>query len=381
MSSNYVISTGPILNWKKKYIIMPFGLVSAWNKRRRSKSEDLGDPWKYKPAEYWQLKDQNPPSKRHHGSSVFTLKEMEEATNSFAEGNLIGKGGFGRVYKGTLRSGEVVAIKKMELPPFKAAEGEREFRVEVDILSRLDHPNLVSLIGYCADGKHRFLVYEYMHRGNLQDHLNGIGEVKMEWPMRLRVAIGAAKGLAYLHSSSAVGIPIVHRDFKSTNILLNTNFEAKISDFGLAKLMPEGQETYMTARVLGTFGYFDPEYTATGKLTLQSDVYAFGVVLLELLTGRRAVDLNQGPSDQNLVYQVRNILNDRKKLRKVIDPEMSRSTYTMESIAMVANLASRCVRAESSERPSMEDCVKELQLILCTNSKGLGMAMHTFRMV
>ncbi|KAI8527145.1 hypothetical protein RHMOL_Rhmol12G0053000 [Rhododendron molle] len=319
---------------------MPFGLVSAWNKRRRSKSEDHGDPWKYKPAEYWQLKDQNPPSKRHHGSSVFTLKEMEEATNSFAEGNLIGKGGFGRVYKGTLRSGEVVAIKKMELPPFKAAEGEREFRVEVDILSRLDHPNLVSLIGYCADGKHRFLVYEYMHRGNLQDHLNGIGEVKMEWPMRLRVAIGAAKGLAYLHSSSAIGIPIVHRDFKSTNILLNTNFEAKISDFGLAKLMPEGQETYMTARVLGTFGYFDPEYTA-----------------------------------------VRNILNDRKKLRKVIDPEMSRSTYTMESIAMVANLASRCVRAESSERPSMEDCGKELQLILYTNSKGLGMAMHTFRMV
>ncbi|KAE9454595.1 hypothetical protein C3L33_13503, partial [Rhododendron williamsianum] len=308
---------------------------------------------KYKPAEYWQLKDQNPPSKRHHGSSVFTLKEMEEATNSFAEGNLIGKGGFGRVYKGTLRSGEVVAIKKMELPPFKAAEGEREFRVEVDILSRLDHPNLVSLIGYCADGKHRFLVYEYMHRGNLQDHLNGIGEVKMEWPMRLRVAIGAAKGLAYLHSSSAVGIPIVHRDFKSTNILLNTNFEAKISDFGLAKLMPEGQETYMTARVLGTFGYFDPEYTAVS-------FFANGCLLFD---------------------QVRNILNDRKKLRKVIDPEMSRSTYTMESIAMVANLASRCVRAESSERPSMEDCGKELQLILYTNSKGLGMAMHAFRMV
>nr|XP_016505623.1 PREDICTED: serine/threonine-protein kinase CDL1-like isoform X1 [Nicotiana tabacum] len=391
---------------------MPFGLVAAWNKRRRSRSEDQLNPWIYKSVECWKIEDQNPPAKRHHGSSVFTLKEMEEATNSFSDDNLLGKGGFGRVYKGTLRSGEIVAIKKMDLPSFKEAEGEREFRVEVDILSRLDHPHLVQLIGYCADGKHRFLVYEYMHKGNLQDHLNGIGEVKMDWPLRLKVAIGAARGLAYLHSSSAVGIPIIHRDFKSTNILLNTNYEAKISDFGLAKLMPEGQETCVTSRVLGTFGYFDPEYTLTGKLTLQSDVYAFGVVMLELLTGRRAVDLTLGPNDQNLVLQVRtkiiiiaakmkigskffqyrtltamrisqvrHILNDKKKLRKVIDPEINRSSYTMESVTMFANLASRCVRADSSERPSMVDCVKELQLILHTNMKGLSMPMHTFRMI
>ncbi|XP_061370156.1 probable serine/threonine-protein kinase PBL28 isoform X1 [Gastrolobium bilobum] len=376
---------------------MPFGLVSAWNKRRRSKSQDHTDPCIfffffffsgfnhvriYKPAQLWQLEDQTPrPTKRLHGSFVFTLKEMEEATCSFSDENLLGKGGFGKVYRGTLRSGEVVAIKKMALPAIKEAEGEREFRVEVDILSRLDHPNLVSLTGYCADGKHRFLVYEYMHNGNLQDHLNGIGERNMDWPLRLQVALGAAKGLAYLHSSSDVGIPIVHRDFKSTNILLNSNFEAKISDFGLAKLMPEGQETHVTARVLGTFGYFDPEYTSTGKLTLQSDVYAFGVVLLELLTGRRAVDLNQGPSDQNLVLQVRHILNDRKKLRKVIDPEMPRNSYTIQSVVMVANLASRCVRTESNERPSMAECVKELLMIIYTNSKGLGMVMHSLRMI
>ncbi|RZB51912.1 putative serine/threonine-protein kinase PBL28 isoform C [Glycine soja] len=387
---------------------MPFGLVSAWNKRRRSKSQDHSDPWIYKPAEFWQLEDQTPqPTKRRHRSSVFTLREMEQATFSFSDDNLLGKGGFGRVYRGTLKSGEVVAIKKMELPAIKAAEGEREFRVEVDLLSRLDHPNLVSLIGYCADGKNRFLVYEYMHNGNLQDHLNGksctqnphyvkiflhpssinqcvilgIGERKMDWPLRLKVALGAAKGLAYLHSSSCLGIPIVHRDFKSTNVLLDAKFEAKISDFGLAKLMPEGQETHVTARVLGTFGYFDPEYTSTGKLTLQSDVYAFGVVLLELLTGRRAVDLNQGPNDQNLVLQVRHLLNDQKKLRKVIDPEMTRNSYTMESIFMFVNLASRCVRSESNERPSMVDCVKEIQTILYTNSKGLGMVMHSLRLV
>ncbi|KAG5094561.1 hypothetical protein JHK84_050149 [Glycine max] len=381
---------------------MPFGLVSAWNKRRRSKSQDHSDPWIYKPAEFWQLEDQTPqPTKRRHRSSVFTLREMEQATFSFSDDNLLGKGGFGRVYRGTLKSGEVVAIKKMELPAIKAAEGEREFRVEVDLLSRLDHPNLVSLIGYCADGKNRFLVYEYMH--------NGIGERKMDWPLRLKVALGAAKGLAYLHSSSCLGIPIVHRDFKSTNVLLDAKFEAKISDFGLAKLMPEGQETHVTARVLGTFGYFDPEYTSTGKLTLQSDVYAFGVVLLELLTGRRAVDLNQCPNDQNLVlqknvglgivgmvlngwrsrivadpqfpFEVRHLLNDQKKLRKVIDPEMTRNSYTMESIFMFVNLASRCVRSESNERPSMVDCVKEIQTILYTNSKGLEMVMHSLRLV
>nr|GMD18217.1 serine/threonine-protein kinase PBS1 [Ipomoea batatas] len=341
---------------------MPFGLVTAWNKRRRSMSEGQINPWVYKPAEDWQIEDLNPPAKRHHRSSVFTFKEMEEATNSFSDENLLGKGGFGRVYKGTLRSGEIVAIKKMDLRPFKEVEGEREFRVEVDILSRLDHPNLVSLVGYCADGKHRFLVYEYMQKGNLQDHLN-------------------ARGLAYLHLNSAVGMPIVHRDFKSTNILLNTNYEAKISDFGLAKMMPEGQEICVTARVFGTFGYFDPEYTLTGKLTLQSDVYAFGVVLLELLSGRRAVDLNLGPNDQNLVLQVRHILNDKKKLRKVIDTEMSKSSYTMESVTMFANLASRCVRTDSSERPSMVECVEELQQILCTNTRGIGWAMHAFRMI
>ncbi|CAI0379660.1 unnamed protein product [Linum tenue] len=368
---------------------MPFGLVSAWNKRRRSKSQDHSDPWVYRPVEYWKLEDQTAqPTKRRHGSSIFTLrvKEMEDATCSFSEGNFLGKGGFGRVYRGTLRSREqVVAIKKMELPSFKEAEGEREFRVEVDILSRLDHPNLVSLIGYCADRKQRFLVYEYLSNGNLQDHLNviaGIGEAKMDWTQRLKVAIGAARGLAYLHSPSAVGIPIVHRDFKSTNVLLGDNFEAKISDFGLAKLMPEGQEIYATAMVLGTFGYFDPEYTSTGKLTLQSDVYAFGVVLLELLTGRRAVDLNQGPTDQNLVLQVRHILNNRKKLRRVIDPDMPRSSYSLESVAMFANLASRCVRTESNERPSMAECVKELQVIIYTNNtKNLGIGGSSFKIL
>lgn len=348
---------------------MPFNIVSAWSKRRRSKSYDHIDPWIYKPRDCWQLKDQRPSSKRLDYSLVFTLKEMEEATCSFSEENLVGKGGFGRVYKGFLRNGQVVAIKKMELPTSRQADGEREFRVEVDILSRLDHPNLVKLIGYCADGNHRFLVYEFMPNGNLQDVLNGIREVKLDWTSRLKIALGAARALSYLHSSPTVGVPIVHRDFKSTNILLSEFFEAKVSDFGLAKLMPEDGDMCGTTRVLGTFGYFDPEYASTGKLTLQSDVYAFGIVLLELLTGRRAVDMNQGPLGQNLILKMRHMSNDKKKLRKVIDPDMSKTSYTMESVAMFSELASRCVRIESSGRPSMADCVKELSFIFYSNMR------------
>ncbi|CAN6448602.1 unnamed protein product [Victoria cruziana] len=208
---------------------MPFGFLSAWNRRRRSKSHDLSDPWMYKRLEYWQIDHGVPATarKRHIGS-VFTFKEMEEATLSFNDENLLGKGGFGRVYKGILRSGQAVAIKKMELPSSKEADGEREFRVEVDLLSRLDHPNLVALIGYCADGKHRFLVYEYLRNGNLQNHLNGTRRKKLDWPLRLKIALGAARGLAYLHSSAPLGFPIVHRDFKSTNILLDENFEVKV---------------------------------------------------------------------------------------------------------------------------------------------------------
>ncbi|WVZ64796.1 hypothetical protein U9M48_014269 [Paspalum notatum var. saurae] len=375
-----------------------FNIVSSWNKRRRSRSLDQLNPWVYKPAELWQAKEHSPLPKKRNCTMVFTLKEMEDATNMFSDRNLVGKGGFGRVYRGVLKDGQIVAIKKMDLPASKHADGEREFRVEIDILSRLDHPNLVTLIGYCADGKHRFVVYEFMPKGNLQDILNGdtkhqflysshcntttsihpcarmfrfrgIGEVRMDWPLRLRIALGAARALAYLHSTTAVGVPVVHRDFKSSNILLTEHYEAKISDFGLAKLLQQDQDIHTTTRVLGTFGYFDPEYALTGKLTLQSDVYAFGVVLLELLTGRRAIDLSQGPQEQNLIVGIHQVVGDRKKLRKVVDRDMAKGSYTVESVSMFAALAARCVSFDSAGRPAMQDCVKELQFIMYANMK------------
>lgn len=295
---------------------------------------------------------------------IFTLKEMQEATDNFSMDNLLGEGGFGRVYRGVLGSGKVVAIKQMDPAPSKGAQGEREFRVEVDVLSRLNHPNLVQLIGYCADSTQRILVYEFMPNGNLQEHLHGIVRVKMDWLMRVRIALGAARALEHLHSGPATGNPIIHRDFKSSNILLDEKFQCKVSDFGLAKLVPFGNKTYVSTRVLGTFGYFDPQYTATGRLTLKSDVYGFGVVLLELLTGRKAVDLTSlNLRKQNLVSQVRHALKDKRKLRKVVDSELSINTFLLDTISRYATLASRCVRDDPDRRPSMKECVRELEQI------------------
>lgn len=298
---------------------------------------------------------------------VFTLKEMQEATNDFCGDNMLGEGGFGRVYRGVLRSGQVVAIKLMEGWGC-ASQGEREFRVEVDILSRLNHPNLVRLIGYCADKHQRLLVYEFVNHGNLQEHLHGVLRTKTNWQTRVKIALGAARGLCHLHHSPAIGNPVIHRDFKSSNILLGDDFQAKVCDFGLAKLVPFGSKTYVSTRVLGTFGYLDPQYTATGHVTLKSDVYGFGVVLLELLTGRRAVDATQALTRQNLVTQVKGQLKWRSRLKRMIDPEISRDSYHVESVAAFAGLAARCVREDGNRRPSMRECVRELENILLHTS-------------
>eukprot|EP01018_Ginkgo_biloba_P007083 Gb_09839 [translate_table: standard] len=356
-----------------------FGLLSGWPRKKRSKSQDQNDLWSYKPLDYWQLENKHflLTANKQPAACVFTLKELQEATCNFCDGNLIGEGGFGHVYRGVLKTGKVVAIKLMDLNLLRGVQGEKEFRVEVDILSRLGHPNLVHLIGYCADRRKRLLVYEFMHNGNLQEHLHGILRTKMNWPLRLKIALGAARGLAYLHSGPTTGNPIIHRDFKSTNILLDATFEPRISDFGLAKRMPSGNQMYVSTRVLGTFGYLDPEYTATGRLTLQSDVYAFGVVLLEIITGRRPVELRLCLINENLVSQVKHRLRDRRKLKKVIDPEINKNSYSMESVSMLANLAARCLRKEGNRRPTMAACVRELDQICLINKKAVGVGMSS----
>ncbi|XP_073108720.1 uncharacterized protein [Elaeis guineensis] len=235
------------------------------------------------------------PSDPGLGRLWFSFEQLSAFTNGFSNQNLLGEGGFGCVYKGCLPDGREVAVKQLQVG---GSQGEREFKAEVEIISRVHHRNLVSLIGYCISENHRLLVYDFVPNNTLHYHLHAKGRPVMDWATRIKVAAGAAHGIAYLHEDCHPRI--IHRDIKSSNILLDNNFEAQVSDFGLARLAMDAQ-THVTTRVMGTFGYLSPEYASTGKLTAKSDVYSFGVVLLELITGRKPVDTSQPLGDESLV--------------------------------------------------------------------------------
>ncbi|XWS58231.1 hypothetical protein CRYUN_Cryun08bG0016700 [Craigia yunnanensis] len=241
-----------------------------------------------------------PPS-RYRGVQVFTYKELELATDKFSEVNVIGNGGFGVEYKGVLADGTVAAIKRLHRD---GKQGERAFRMEVDLLSRLNSPYLVELLGYCADQHHRLLIFEFMPNGTLQQRLHHpSGQHRpLDWGTRLRIALDCARALEFLHEHA---IPtVIHRDFKCTNVLLDQNLRAKVSDFGLTKMGSNKINGQISTRVLGTTGYLAPEYASTGKLTTKSDVYSYGVVLLQLLTGRVPVDIKRPPGEHVLVSWV-----------------------------------------------------------------------------
>ncbi|CAH9129938.1 unnamed protein product [Cuscuta epithymum] len=236
-------------------------------------------------------------------AKTFTFRELASATKNFRQECLIGEGGFGKVFKGTLPNGEVVTVKRLDRT---GAHNSKEFSVEVLVLTLLNHPNLLNLIGYCADGEQRLLVYEYMPIGCLQTHLFDIPEHKepLNWSTRMKIASGIAQGLEYLHEKA--NPPIIYRDLKSSAILLDEDYNPKLSDYGLAKLEGGGgSNTLLKPRVMGT-GYCAPEYERTGELTLKSDVYSFGVVLVELISGRQAVDTARPIDQQNLVEWVSN---------------------------------------------------------------------------
>ncbi|KAG7036635.1 Receptor-like serine/threonine-protein kinase ALE2 [Cucurbita argyrosperma subsp. argyrosperma] len=298
-----------------------------------------------------------------HPSSMrfLTYEELKEATNNFQAESILGEGGFGRVFKGVLSDGTAVAIKRLTSG---GQQGDKEFLVEVEMLSRLHHRNLVKLVGYYSnrDSSQNLLCYELVPNGSLEAWLHGPLGVNcpLDWDTRMKIALDAARGLAYLHEDSQPCV--IHRDFKASNILLENNFHAKVADFGLAKQAPEGRANYLSTRVMGTFGYVAPEYAMTGHLLVKSDVYSYGVVLLELLTGRKPVDMSQTSGQENLVTWARPILRDKDRLEELADPRLG-GKYPMEDFVRVCTIAAACVASEAGQRPTMGEVVQSLKMV------------------
>ncbi|KAJ3678339.1 hypothetical protein LUZ60_002142 [Juncus effusus] len=295
---------------------------------------------------------------------VFTFAELSQATGGFNSQSLVGEGGFGRVYKGHLQDlNQGIAVKQLDR---NGIQGNREFLVEALMLSLLHHKNLVNLIGYCADNDQRILVYEYMSHGSLEDHLLDIPEEKkpLDWNSRMKIALGAAKGLEYLHDTA--NPPVIYRDFKASNILLDEDFNPKLSDFGLAKVGPVGDKSHVSTRVMGTYGYCAPEYALTGKLTTMSDVYSFGVVFLEIITGRRAIDMSKPEPEQNLVQWAEPRFKNKKRFIEMADPALY-GEFPTKSLYQALAIAAMCLQEEASTRPVMSDVVTALEYLTKSN--------------
>ncbi|XP_027356615.1 probable serine/threonine-protein kinase PBL11 [Abrus precatorius] len=294
----------------------------------------------------------------------FTLDELKSATRNFRPDTVLGEGGFGRVFKGwidknTFKPSRVgvgipVAVKKSNPD---SLQGLQEWQSEVKFLGKFSHPNLVKLIGYCLEENQFLLVYEYMQKGSLESHLFRRSPEPLSWDLRLNIAIGAARGLDFLHTSEK---SVIYRDFKSSNILLDGDFNAKLSDFGLAKFGPINGRSHVTTRVMGTYGYAAPEYMATGHLYVKSDVYGFGVVLLEMLTGLIALDTNRPTGEQNLVDYARPCLSDKKKLKKIMDPSMDEQ-FSSTAAFQIAQLILKCLESDPKKRPDMKEVLVTLE--------------------
>lgn len=297
---------------------------------------------------------------KYRNCNIFTYRELTVATDYFRPDLILGEGGFGLVFKGVVdenvRAGfksTKVAVKELNPDGY---QGDREWLAEVNYLGQFSHPNLVKLIGYCYEDKHRLLVYEYMASGSLETHLFRRHNT-LTWPIRMKIALDAAKGLAFLHGAER---PIIYRDFKTSNILLDADFNAKLSDFGLAKEGPMGDATHVSTRVMGTYGYAAPEYIMTGHLTAKSDVYGFGVVLLEIMVGKRALDKRRPNPEHNLVDWARPLLIRTTKLLRIIDPK-TQGQYSSRTAGKVGNLAYRCLSENPKIRPTMREVVDSLE--------------------
>ncbi|KAK1436810.1 hypothetical protein QVD17_02594 [Tagetes erecta] len=297
----------------------------------------------------------------------FEFYEILRATDNFAESLVIGRGGFGKVYRGNLMYGSSVVIAAIKRLDSMSNQGAVEFWAEVEMLSMLRHCNLVSLIGYCNIEKEMILVYEYIPNGTLNDHLHEF-HTPLSWLQRLNICIGAGRGLHYLHTGTGIAYGVIHRDVKSSNILLHESWAAKISDFGLSKIGPTNQpSTYVNTLIKGTFGYLDPNYFTTGKLTRKSDVYAFGVVLLEVLCRKRAVDRSLDEEQWGLVTWVQDSIKEGN-IKRIIDSDI-RDEISPKCLKEFVRIAERCLQNSPKQRPTMAEVVVNLESILALQEK------------
>ncbi|CAA2992565.1 serine threonine- kinase ACR4 [Olea europaea subsp. europaea] len=293
-------------------------------------------------------------------AQMFTYEELERAASGFKEESQVGKGSFSRVFKGVLKDGTVVAVKKSIMSP-DVKKDLKEFHTELDLLSRLNHAHLLNLLGYCEEGGERLLVYEFMANGSLHQHLHGQNKAlkeQLDWVKRVTIAVQAARGIEYLHGYACP--PVIHRDIKSSNILLDEEHNARVADFGLSLLGPANSSSPLSELPAGTLGYLDPEYYRLHYLTTKSDVYSFGVLLLEILSGRKAIDMQ---------YEEGNIVEWAVPLIKagdilaILDPVL-KPTSDLEALKRIANVASKCVRMRGKERPSMDKVTTALERAL-----------------
>ncbi|KHG23255.1 hypothetical protein F383_07036 [Gossypium arboreum] len=302
-------------------------------------------------------------SQRPSNLRVFTVSELKSATKNFSRSFMLGEGGFGCVYKGSLKSPEDPS-EKIEVA------GHKEWVTEVNVLGVVEHANLVKLVGYCAEdderGIQRLLIYEYMPNRSVENHLSVRSETTLSWAMRLKIAQDAARGLAYLHEG--MEFQIIFRDFKSSNILLDEQWNAKLSDFGLARLGPSEGLTHISTAVVGTMGYAAPEYIQTGRLTSKIDVWSYGVFLYELITGRRPFDKNRPKNEQRLLEWVKPYLSDRK-FQLILDPRL-KGKYQLKSAQRLVVVANRCLVRNPKSRPKMSEVLEMVNRIVEASSAG-----------
>ncbi|KAK2992189.1 hypothetical protein RJ640_005676 [Escallonia rubra] len=317
------------------------------------------------------------PSSEHQLCRRFSFGELQLATNNFDDASVIGRGGFGKVYKGVIDNGaSIVAIKRLNSG---SRQGAPEFRTEIDLLSRFRHSHLVPLIGYCDECHEMIIVYEYMPRGTLADHLHKIDKpshAPLSWVQRLKISIGAAHGLDYLHTGTGVKDRVIHRDVKSSNILLDEDWAAKISDFGMSKVGPTNQScTHVSTRVKGTFGYLDPDYSSTGQLTRKSDVYSFGVVLFEVLCGRPSMDMRLDDEKQwGLAGWAKHCIKGGK-VDQIIDPSL-KGKILSDCLMVFVQIAEQCLHNRPKKRPTMAEVLVRLEYALALQERTYSLMVE-----